>query len=284
MATIAAVVYSTNNPEYTKLAVDYLKENSDPALTEIVVVDNGSTPEFPDFGEDLRIRYPVNVGGNAVFHRWIKDEWFGNDEPEFIAFFHCDLMVREKGWDHRVVDAFDADDDLALLGFVGSNEIDEYGGRGGGTMLNYLGDFYEGIGQASPAEAHGRRMAGVEPAAVLDHCSMIFDSAILKVLTPQEGNFAPEHFYDRILSCEVLEKGFHIAVLGASVDHFSGGIGAGNLEADALRKRWLTDEGLGWPKDRSDLAVYVESERRFKGRFGTFFPLKVLPDHTIVRP
>lgn len=282
MAALAAVVYSTDNFVYTKLAIEHLRANSDPELTTIVMVDNGSDPAFEPLG-DINIRYEQNIGGNAVFHRWLSDNWFvGQDEPEFIAFLHCDLIVREPGWDARVVDAFDGDDQLALLGFVGSDEIDDRGGRGGGTMLNYLGDFYEGIGQASPAEAHGRRVTGVEPAAVLDHAALIFDSQVLKTLTPQEGHYAPEHFYDRILSCEVLEMGWHIAVLGVSVDHFSGGIGAGVASADKLRYRWLMAENLGTPENSSD-AVYLESERRFKRRFDGFFPLKVMSDYRIVR-
>jgi len=278
--TFAVVVYSTNNLPYTELAVDHLFETTSND-TDIVVVDNGSTPPFPPIG-DLNIRYKQNIGGNAVFHRWMVDQWF-TDEPEYIAFFHCDLMVHEPDWDQRVIRQFESDPLLALLGFVGSNEIDERGGRGGGTMLNYAGKYFEGIGQASPAEAHGRRMTGFEPGAVLDHAAMIFRTKYLKELTPQEDNYAPEHFYDRILSCEVLEKGWHIGILGVSVDHFSGGIGPGNAEADALRKRWLDQEQLPYDPQRSDLAVYIESERRFRSRFGGFFPLKVNKDYSISR-
>lgn len=280
MTSLAVVVYSTDNLPYTELAVDHLFETIDND-TDVVVVDNGSNHPFPTIG-DLNIRYRTNIGGNAVFHRWMRDDWFAGDEPDLIAFLHCDLMVHEEGWDQRVKDQFEMDPLLALVGFVGSNEIDELGGRGAGTMLNYAGEHFEGIGQASPAEAHGRRMTGFEPAAVLDHCSMIFRREMLKQLTPQENNYAPEHFYDRILSCEVLEKGWHLGVLGISVDHFSGGIGPGNAEADALRKRWLQDERIPFDPERSDLATYVESERRFKARFGGFYPLRVMPDYSVM--
>lgn len=249
---------------------------------DIVMVDNGSLPAYEQIG-DINIRYKVNVGGNSVFHRWKVDDWFGGREPDLLAFFHCDLMIHEEGWDNRVIEQFEADPDLALVGFVGSHEIDELGGRGAGTMLNYAGKFFPGIGQASPAEAHGRRMTGFEPAAVLDHCSMIFRREMLEQLTPQENNYAPFHFYDRILSCEVLEKGWHIGVLGIEVDHFSGGTGPGAGEADALMRRWLNEENILFPKDRPDVAMYIESERRFKSRFKGFFPLRVMPDYSIMR-
>lgn len=284
MVKLAAIIYSTNNEEWTALAVEHLKRTVDPVLTEIVVVDNGSPTPYRLMG-GKQIRYKDNVGGNAIFHRIFKDDWFQGYPPDYLAFLHCDMMVHEKGWDHRVVTAFEDDPLLSLLGFVGSDEIDERGGRGGGTMLNYSGKFFEGIGQASPAEAHGKRVQGLHAAAVLDHCSMIFRTTTLKELTPQEGYFAPEHFYDKILSCEVLERGERVAVLGVECDHFSGGIRAGTVQADQLRRKWLDAEQISYNPNRSDVAVYIESEKRFKARFMStgFIPLKVLPDYTIVR-
>ena len=283
---LAVVVYSVNNLKWTQLAVNHLKKTIDPELTSITVVDNGSDESYMSKmtldGIDGIIAYDENIGGNAVFHRWMEDNWF-DEKPEFIAFFHCDLMLHEQHWDHRVIEAFEEDNKLNLIGFAGSNEIDPLGGRGAGTMLNYKGAFFRGIGQASPAEAHGRRMTGLEPAAVLDHMSMIFRRTELEKLTPQEGNFAPFHFYDRILSCEVLERGGHIAVLGIDCDHFSGGTGPG---ADKLMIKWLEQERVPYDPQRPDLAVYVESEKRFKDKYihNGFAPLRVLPDYSIIRP
>jgi hypothetical protein len=293
---LAVVVYSVNNEDWTKLTVKHLRETIDRDLTGIMVVDNGSTPpyDFPphlSYSPEVLLRYDSNIGGNAVFHRWIEDDWFGAsghvaDLPEFIAFFHCDLMIHEKGWDKRVVEAFDADPDLNLIGFAGSNEIDELGGRGAGTMLNYRGAHFEGIGTASPAEAHGRKMTGLEPAAVLDHMSMIFRRTELEQLTPQEGNFAPFHFYDRILSCEVLERDGHIAVLGVDCDHFSGGTAGGAGEADALMRAWLDEHHIAYQEDRPDIAMYLASEFLFKQKYmhNGFAPLRVQPDYSIQRP
>jgi len=276
-------MYSVNNPEWATLALQHLHRTIDPELTEILVIDNGSTPPygFPD----RTIRYDKNIGGNAIMHRWMQDQWFARP-PEFLAFLHVDVMVHESGWDHRVVEAFDADPILHLIGFVGSNEIDQLGGRGAGTMLNYRGATFAGIGQASPAEAHGRRMTGIEPAAVLDHMSMIFRKSELEQLTPQEGHFAPFHFYDRILSCEVLSRGGHIAVLGIDCDHFSGGTAGGSGEANELMLSWLNENGVPYDPERPDIAIYLESERRFKAKYihNQFAPLRVLPDYSIERP
>lgn len=282
MTRLAAIVYSTDHDFFIQTAVSYLREASDPYLTEIVVVDNGSSDPFPASGDRL-IRYESNIGGNAVFHRWLSDDWFKGGPPEFLAFLHCDLFVHEHHWDQRVVDAFDADPKLDLIGFVGSTQIDPRGGRGSGTMLNFTGAFFEGIGVGSPAEKHGARVRDLRPSAVVDHCAMIFRRSTLEQLTPQEGTYAPEHFYDRLMSCEVLERGGHVATLGIACDHFSGGIGPGMVKADELRRKWLTEESLKFDPSDTYTAVYVESERRFFARYQGFFPLTVGRDYRIYR-
>jgi hypothetical protein len=284
---LTVIVYSVNNWDWTKLALEHLNRTIDPLVTQIFLVDNGSDVPYPTAeGVTKVIRYEENVGGNSVFHRWMSDDWFADeDKTEFVAFFHCDLMIHEQLWDHRVIEAFERDSDLNLIGFAGSNEIDELGGRGAGTMLNYRGAFFDGIGQASPAEAHGRRITGLEPAAVLDHMSMIFRRSELEELTPQEGHFAPFHFYDRILSCEVLERGGHIAVLGVDCDHFSGGTAGGTGKADVLMRRWLEHNRIGYDPVRPDIAMYLTSEKLFKQKYiyNGFAPLRVMPDYSIKR-
>lgn len=298
---LAAVFYGVNNFIQTPEALRYAQENATPGLTSFTVVDNGSDPPYSSFEWSKSanvVRYEKNIGGNAVFHRWMKDAWFGrygaplytmgSDDPkslrpgnpifpEFIGFFHCDLYIREKGWDQKLVNAFDQYPKLALQGFVGSNQIDERGGRGSGTMLNYLGAFYEGIGQASRAEQHGRRVTSLHAAAVLDHCALVFRTSDLVTLTPQEGNFAPEHFYDRHLCCEVLSKGRWIAVNGISCDHFSGGLGGGVPNAAELCREFLNARGISYAKDQERHQTYIESEKDFHKKFldTGFIPLRV---------
>lgn len=281
---LAAIVYSVDNPAWTEVVLRYLTNATSPD-TEIVVVDCGSEPPFPEHWGDRLIRYEENPGGNAIFHRALTDHWW-EEVPEFLAFIHCDVIIHERDWDQRVVAAFDADPKLNLIGFAGSNEIDNLGGRGGGTALNFKGAFVPGLGQASPSSHHGEEITGLRPAAVVDHLAMIFRRSELEQLTPQEGNYAPEHFYDRILSCEVLERGGHIGVLGISIDHFSGGTGPGAPKAEALRERWLRAEGLPFDPLTNHTDVYLESERRFKQRFMEtgFVPLHVASDHSLRRP
>jgi len=238
---------------------------------------------------DSLIRYSTNIGANAVYHRWMKnrEDWWGGSPPEYLCFIHSDLLIRDEGWDVRVVEAFDRDPKLGLLGFVGSPMIDPKGGRGyrSSTRLNFVGATYKDFGKASGADEHGVRNTGLIPAANLDHCAMVFRTSVLEKVTPQEGNLVLEHFTDRTWCCEVLEMGFHVAYLGIACDHLSGGIRGGAAEATKLRKKWLTENGIPFD-DTTDVAnlIYLESEKRFLAKWRDqkkFIPLRVGHDYSL---
>lgn len=322
MKRLAVVFYNVGGHEMTKHAIDCAKMNSNPDTTSIVLVDNGSTEPYPrtwlkDRSVDRIVRYEKTLGPNYLFHLWdpCKDDWWLNDRncfkkssnpvrvktfiepgeypasdhgsepvPEFIAFLHADLFVYEKGWDKRVLEAFDADPKLGLIGFVGSNEIDSSGGRGSGTVLNFQGRDTP-FGKASYAEQHGRRSTQLEAAAVLDGCVMVFRTSVLKELTPWVDRDPPFHFYDRVLSCEVIEKGYRVAYLGIQIDHLNGGIRGGTKEADEMRQAWVDKYNVPLSPHGLDHTVYREAEQLFfrKYRDTKFFPLKVNKDYSVVR-
>lgn len=252
-----------NAEKLARECLKHLRENTSKD-TPIFLVDNGSNPPIKNIGEDYCIRFHQNIGGNAVFHEVMPH--MDAFDIDIIAFLHCDMMVREPQWDVRIKSVF-GNPRIGLCGFVASNEIDEKGGRGGGTVLNYAGHFYEGFGQASKAEDHGRRSNTVEPAAVLDHCSMIFRKIALHGVPPQRGNYAPGHFYDRICCAQLIALGWWVAYVGIACDHFSGGVAGGILEQLALYERWLQQEGIPYEKNNIDQAIYIESERRFLTQF-----------------
>lgn len=305
---IAAIITVVDSWPVAQESLKYLMENSTPELTEVILLNNGSfegpqedfTAKYPkDFAY---VEFPENVGANGVFHKMLpiletmSQKWPEKYNFEVVAYFHNDMMIREEGWDQRIIAAFDKDPKLALTGFLGSNEIDGAGGRGLGTSSSYMGFEYE-TGWASKAEIHGRRIVGIEAAAVLDHCSMIFRICMLKQLPAQEASgLAPHHFYDRILSCEVLERDWHIAMVGIQCDHFGGGTGLckvphdgpelGVLNRDASYRKWLQLKGITYSTDEEnfDALVYKEAEKIFLNKWRDelhFIPVKVMKDYTV---
>lgn len=280
---LVVVVTALDEPELARESTKRIRDNIKNLNTEIVLFDNGSNTPLPIFDADYIFRVEENIGGNAVFHRSLP--LLRSLKADVVAFLHCDLMVGHEGFDEEILKAFNEVEFLGLLGFVGSSRMDAGGGRGLETMLNFMGYDYPPWGKASPAEAHGTRQTGLRPAVVLDHCSMVFDVNVLEQIPPQEGNYAPGHFYDRICCCEVLWRGYKVAYLGIECDHFSGGVGKGIKSQNALYEKWLTQHGVTYNADNVDTAMYLESARLFFSKWRDlmyFIPVRVTDDWTLI--
>ena len=264
-----------------EVLADILGRLSDLTIeADILLIDNGSDRPLREekwLPQSVRVvRNDLNTGSYPLFAQGLKM----SDGHDILAFFHSDLLVHERGWDTRVRDAFARDERLGLLGFVGSSEIDGAGGRGLGTMLNF-----QGIGPASPAEVHGRRITDLRPAVVVDGCAMIFRRETLAGIGFRPG-FPPHHFYDRLMSCQVLEQRWRIGVLGVACDHLGGETSCREPKWHALARQWTKSRGISDMGARWDYAVYCEAEQQFVEEWRDrkhFFPLKVLDDWTIVR-
>lgn len=218
------------------------------------------------------IRLKENIGVYPTFWEGLK-----HTDADVIAYLHTDLIINEKGWDTRLLQAF-GDNKLGLVGFVGSHQLDSNGGRGFGTTSNFQGSIYQlstGLikegwkehydWRGSPAEAHGLRNSGYTRAAVVDGCAMVFRRSVLEFIK-QRPEFPPHHFYDRLLSAEVREHGFEVAVLGIGCDHISGQTVNQENAYSRLAEAWCVNHGLSMEKENVhnwDSVVYREAERQF---------------------
>jgi GT2 family glycosyltransferase len=247
---------------------------------DIAVIDNGSDPPIASerwIPTDVRVvRNRQNIGCYPLFAQGLE---LGRTY-DVIAFLHSDLIVHERGWDDRIREAFASDERLGLVGFVGSSELDAQGGRGLGTMLNF-----QGVGRGSPAEAHGRRIADLRPAVVVDGCAMAFRREALAEIGSR-ADFPPHHFYDRLMSCQVLERGWRVAVLGVACDHLGNRTVSRETAWHELARRWAQAHGIAVGDGNWDLAIYLEAERQFLGEWRDrkrFVPVRVEPDWTLQR-
>jgi cellulose synthase/poly-beta-1,6-N-acetylglucosamine synthase-like glycosyltransferase len=286
---LSVVIPVLNQFPLATTAIDFAIQNlSGENDVEVIVLDNGSSSELryhPGFVADnfniIIRRSENNIGVYPTF-------WWGLKEAtgDVLAFLHSDMIVTEKDWDKRVLQAF-SDQKLGLLGFIGSNEIDRFGGRGFGTTSNFQGDSYinsDGIGikmgwKGSPASAHGKQDAGYSRAAVIDGCAMIFRRSVLEAIKQRE-NFPPHHFYDRLLSCETRELGYEVGVLGIECDHISGQTVNVEESYNDMAKDWCESHGIGrLPEDHNwDTVVYKTAEHAWLSEYRDikhFIPCKV---------
>jgi GT2 family glycosyltransferase len=241
-----------------------LRENTSPDV-EFIIIDNCSEPwlnhlRYSEVGKKVAVvREDKNIGVYPTFKAGMDYA-----QGDIVAFLHSDMIVWEKDWDKRVVEVFKQNPKLGLMGFIGSDEIDSCGGRGRGTTSNFAGRKLEtniGTWEGSPAKAHGKTSAFFSNAAVVDGCSMILRREAWTDIGVRE-DFPPHHFYDRLISTQMLEKGWSVCVLGIECDHFSGRTVGREVGYDKMAEEWCGKHGLtmdGAPN--WDTVIYKEAER-----------------------
>lgn len=264
-----------NQHELASACIDMALQNlSGKNDVEIIVLDNGSDTIFPFEFESLSpiptsvVHYKKSIGVYPTFWEGLKES-----KGDIVAFFHSDMVVSEKDWDTRVIKSFEENSKLGLLGFIGSNEIDGSGGRGLGTTSNFQGGevYYQRgmdkkVWKGSPAYVHGKVDSGFSNAAVVDGCAMIFRRECLEKIK-QRPEFPPHHFYDRLLSCETIEAGYTVGVLGIACDHISGQTVNQEPKYDTMAREWSEAHGLKialmYGIHNWDSVVYKEAERQW---------------------
>ena len=283
---------------------------------EILIIDNASTEKISNQLETLDIDWDIigktdklgvitneiNIGVYPTFKQGLD-----NARGEFIAFFHSDMFIYEKGWDNRVIESFEKDSKLGLIGFIGSNQMDNWGGRGVGTMSNFQGRSIKKW-KGSKAGIHGKVMRDLRPAANIDGCVMIFRKETLEKIEHIKS-FPLHHFYDRLMCCQVIEKGMRIAVLGIQCDHISGQTICHEDKHYKSSEEWCrehlgithpsqwTEKNKDWTEDATmpaykkvpenwDQVIYAEAEKQFFDLYRNthrYFPFNIDNDYNRIQ-
>ena len=262
---LAVVIPAAHNPEMTDRCFELARDNAGDATT-VMIFDNGIGVGNLGTSE--------NVGNYPVFFRALD----GLNGYDVALFIHNDLYIYEKGYDRRILDAFTEDDRLGLLGFVGSPEFDQAGGRGYWAWSNFQG---QQPGTA-PAENHGIRETGYKVAANLDGCALAFRLDALREI-PEDPAFPPHHFYDRLFCAEMLSRCWHVGYLGIACDHLNGQTANVYAGYHELAMSWCKEHDCV-RTGQEDHDVYLEAEHQFLSKWRDemkFVPLKVGQDHTI---
>lgn len=277
MKKLSVVISVLNQIEMSKQCYMETYSNcSDNESVEFIIIDNGSdTPiteeEFPNA---KIVRNNENIGVYPTFKQGMEIA-----ESPIVAFLHSDVVVWEIGWDKRVVDLFNEDKKTGMIGFIGSNEIDGLGGRGLGTASNFQGRKIGNgsLWQGSPAEVHGGRISGKMKSAVVDGCVMVLSKKAWKEIG-YRNDFPIHHFYDRLISTQLLEKGFSIYTLGIEFDHISGQTVNTQHKYSESGLKWLKENGKYTGGSNIDQQIYWIAEKMWLDEYRDkkhLVPLKV---------
>lgn len=256
MINFSIVVGMLNQHELTREAVRMMILNLDhPEETEVIVIDNGSdepltTPanEIINVGEFRIICNEKNTGNYPMFKQGLELA-----QGHIVAFLHSDVFVYQKGWDTQVRAQFAGHDDLGLMGFIGSTELDNWGGRGMGTVSNMQG---RQVGQwkGSIGSVHGKVSGGMTiDGSVIDGCVMIFRKDVLEQIGFRD-NYPVHHFYDRLMSAQIIEAGYKVGILGIEFDHVSGQTANTQQKYQNTAKEWFQAHlGVNTPQEWAEL-------------------------------
>lgn len=235
--------------------------------TKLVVVDNSSETPYKR-NEPLYdlLTYDENKG----YYYPLIDLYNEYPDAEYIGLIHNDMVLYEQGWDIRMQQAFADDPQLGLIGLCGSSEIDQNGGRGGGTMVFFRGGAIDVAGTIinGQDQAAGARIHGVEPSVCLDSLFMMFRRDVIPHLMNARDPWADvtlAHFYDRIWPIRTIEAGYRVATMGIECDHLGGMTTTGNIRYRDDCIKWLEDRNI--PYDNPETEMYLVAERRYLGEY-----------------
>jgi hypothetical protein len=265
---LVSVVSILNQFPIAQQTIQFLLETSE---SDVLVIDNGSDQEFEyDDSRVQIVRLDEAAGSYPVY--FIAPQVC---DADVFAYFHSDFWVLEKKWDKRVLVELERDSKLGMIGFFWSNEIDQKGGRGSGSASNFTTK--DGLG--SSAEENGRRATGFEYAAVVDGCAMILRRTALEDIGPRE-DFGIHHFYDKLMSTQLLEKGWKIGGLGIECVHISGQTVNQEVKYQEAAKKWAILHGInpGGIGTNWDTVIYQYNEKYWLNEVRDtkrFIPLKV---------
>ena len=256
---------------------------------QLIVIDNGSDENYKERIEALIISSPLdlvyirneeNTGVLDTFKQGLE-----KSEAPITCFIHNDVLIHEANYDERITQAFDADPQLGLAGLFGARGVQPDGGREG-SMSNMLGLEWGGCEcHALAAAHHGEHMTGIFPCAVFDGVGLFFRTSVLKDLANHSDIFAdwraPHHFYDRIMSLKVLERGYHMAVIGIGFDHYSGATANHSQKYVDFARKWLAEHGHEENGVGLDNTIYWIAEKQWRDEYAHRLPVIVSTDYSV---
>lgn len=260
-----------DNRDLTIKCLDHLFDNAKEQL-HIILIDNASVLPYTQ----LSVPYPVSIVRNARNVGMIESLRQGMvlATSEHVIYMHNDVFIQEKGFDTRIIRAFEDDEDLALLGFFGALGI----GADGGRIYPFSNMVGKEIG--SHGREHGSYMNKLCYSAVLDGLALIFNKAAYDSVGLPCSVY--HHFYDKMIPLHYWLHGWKVATIGIAFDHGSGFTSNSSTTYRNDAALWLAENNIPVVDNNTDMSVYLHAESVMFNLYGDLFPCAVTPQGTFV--
>lgn len=184
---------------------------------------------------------------------------------DVLVFIHDDVIMRERGWDARVLQEFE-DPKVGVVGFGGAlqhgaDEIYRVPYR-----LQQLARFRY-LSNVDDAEVHGTRFSAACDVAVLDGFALVIRRSLLDQCNGWPvDRYPPHHNYDYWLCCMAHRLGFRVRCVGVRCHHRGGGTAVG-----AEYHKWCETTRWG-----SDAVMHAEGHRLVYEEFRDVLPWRCM--------
>lgn len=237
-------------------------------LVHVVIVDNDSSLKYEI--EELKKHYDnvslIRNNKNLGYFYPLLQIQDRHPLVKHIGLCHNDIFIYEKNWEKKLIDCFKKDEKLFLIGLAGTTAIDKSGGYASSMKTNFLG--LKGQSQYFLGEP----LRGFSPVLAVDSLFMLFRKEAIELLDIDES-ISLYHWYDRIWSMRLIEKGCHVGVYGASIDHKSGVTAFGaKYKENAIK--WCEDNNLNYRPD-ADETIYKYLQKKYVEEFKHIIPAKI---------
>lgn len=273
LPSLSIIIPILGQHDITQLCINKIVEHARGEI-EVLIIDNGNDftaePVDPSSNIHLKVVHPEegNIGVYPAFDYGVK-----HTKGEIVMFMHNDVILNEPGFDILLRYVFVRDKNLGLVGFVGSDEINEKGGRGWGTTCNFEGKTYTFRGKSwtgNNALVYGSKFDGFTNAVFIDASSMAIRRNTWEKIGFRSDFPIASHSHDRTTCMQVLEAGEKIGVLGVACDHMDGqtrlypndkkypNAYKAWAEKNNIEKVYREDGSVDW-----DWSMRLEAKRRF---------------------
>lgn len=212
---VSIIIAVYNQLPYTRMAVESIMKNSDPALYELIIVDNGSRPEMKSYFDSLMgridityIRNDMNAGPIRAINQGIKAA-----KGRYVMAIHNDVIVMEDGWLNKIIAAMEKDPTVGLIGLAGRKEIYNTGCVNEASLKHNLQN--EDLNE--PMSEESARVA------VIDGLCFVLRRELITRIGGLDETYGYMHCYDLDLSLASIDAGFKNVVVNVSALHIGNG-------------------------------------------------------------